>query len=88
VAAVVSEAVVDLGVRLIVYGGLAVSRSTAGAYVSGDVDAALATDVPGVSERLQALGLEKVHRHWKLTGSDRVVIEFPSNTLRFRHSAG
>ncbi len=80
-AAVVSEAVADLGVRLTVYGGLAVSLYTAGAYVSGDVDAALATYVPGVCERLRNLGLEKVHRHWRLAGSDRLVIEFPSDTL-------
>ena len=80
-AAIVSDAVRDLGVRLVVYGGAAVSLYTAGAYVSGDVDAALATDVPGVEDRLRALGLEKVYRHWVLPGSDRVVMEFPSGGL-------
>ncbi|MDP9255686.1 MAG: hypothetical protein M3Q31_03910 [Actinomycetota bacterium] len=80
-AAVVSDAVRDLGVRLIVYGGAAVSLYTAGAYISGDVDAALAVGAPGVEERLRALGLEKTHRHWALPDSDRVVMKFPSDAL-------
>jgi hypothetical protein len=63
IAALIDEAVRDLGFRAIVIGGVAVEFWTHGAYSTGDIDLYLPHG-PAVDERLAALGLRREGRHW------------------------
>jgi hypothetical protein len=79
VAAVVSEAVADLGVRPVVVGGLAVAFWTSGAYVTSDIDV-LMPSLPEVGERLAELGFEQRGRYWIVPGRE-VFLEAPGSFL-------
>jgi len=79
VAAVVQEALEDLGIHPVVVGGLAVAYWTDGAYLTSDIDVVMPSS-PRVDERMAALGFEKQGRFWTLPESD-IVFEAPDSVL-------
>jgi hypothetical protein len=79
VAAVVQEALNDLGIHPVVVGGLAVAYWTKGSYLTHDIDVLMPAS-PRVDERMAALGFEKEGRFWTLPGSD-IVFEAPGSAL-------
>jgi hypothetical protein len=79
VAAIVSEALGDLGIEPVVVGGLAVAFWSDGAYRTGDIDVVVPR-VPELPERLELLGFRRLGREWLLPGRD-VVFEAPAETL-------
>jgi hypothetical protein len=83
VAAIVSEAVADLGVRPVVVGGLAVAFWTSGAYVTSDIDV-LMPSLPEVGERLAELGFEQRGRYWIVPGRLRPAASSLSSGPRTR----
>jgi hypothetical protein len=80
VAAVVSDALAEIGIHPVVVGGLAVAYWTSGAYLTGDIDVVMPS-TPAVYERLAALGFERRGRFWTLPGRD-VFLEAPGSALR------
>jgi hypothetical protein len=80
VAAIVGEAVSDLGVEPVVVGGLALAYWASGDdFITGDIDV-LVPRVPGITERFEALGFAQHGREWHLPGYD-VSFEAPGEVL-------
>lgn len=79
VAALITEAVRDLGYVPVVVGGLAVQFWTYGEYMTYDIDLLLPS-TPEVDERLGRLGFVKEGRHWVIPGRD-VFVEAPGSFL-------
>lgn len=80
VAAVIGEALSDLGIQPVVVGGLALAYWASGdEFITGDIDV-LVPRVPGVAERLEALGFAQEGREWRLPGYD-VSFEAPGEVL-------
>lgn len=80
VAAVISEALSDLGIQPVVVGGLALAYWASGdEFFTGDIDV-LVPRVPGVAERLETLGFAQEGREWRLPGYD-VSFEAPGEVL-------
>lgn len=77
VAALIDDAIRDLGFRAIVIGGVAVEFWTRGAYSTGDIDLYLPHG-PAVDDRLTALGLQRQGRHWVNADLD-LFIEAPAS---------
>lgn len=77
IAALIDDAVRELGFRAIVIGGVAVEFWTRGAYSTADIDLYLPHG-PAVDERLAALGLHREGRHWVDAEHD-VLIEAPAS---------
>lgn len=80
VAAIVGEALSDLGIQPVVVGGLALAYWASGdEFVTGDIDV-LVPRVPEVVERLEELGFAPQGREWRLPGYD-VSFEAPGEVL-------
>ena len=79
VAAIITEAVADLGVRPVVVGGLALAYWSDSPYHTGEIDFVMPR-VPGLAERLRALGFERAGRHWVMPEND-VAFEAPGDVL-------
>lgn len=80
VAAVIGEALADLGIQPVVVGGLALAYWASGdEFITGDIDVLLPR-VPGLAERLERLGFAQEGREWRLHGYD-VSFEAPGDVL-------
>jgi hypothetical protein len=79
VAAIVSEAVQDLGVEPVVVGGLAVAHWTDSTFLTTDVDVVIGRPA-GLSQRLEALGFRRSGRQWVL-GEHELSLEAPGERL-------
>jgi hypothetical protein len=80
VAALITEALSDLGLEPVVVGGLALAYwSGSDQFVTADIDVVVPRR-PELDERLAALGFARRGREWVLPGFD-VVFEAPGETL-------
>jgi hypothetical protein len=80
VAAVISEALSDLGVQPVVVGGLALAYwSNSNEFITGDIDVVVPR-VPELADRLKALGFSHQGREWTMPGYD-VAFEAPAEVL-------
>lgn len=79
VAAVISYAVDDLGLRPVVVGGLAVAAWVSDAYLTADIDVVM-PHLPAADDRLAALGFVREGREWVLPGAD-LAFEVPGSSL-------
>lgn len=79
VAAIVSEAVRDLGVEPVVVGGLALAHWTDSSFLTVDVDILIGRP-PELSRRLEALGFRRLGREWVL-GEHELSLEAPGERL-------
>ena len=81
VAAIICEALTDVGVQPVIVGGLALAYWTSGGdeHITGDIDVVVPS-VPELASRLQALGFEKTGREWILPGHE-VAFEAPGEIL-------
>jgi hypothetical protein len=80
VAAVISEALSDLGVQPVVVGGLALAYwSDSNKFITGDIDVVVPR-VPELADRLRTLGFSQQGREWTLPGHD-VAFEAPAEVL-------
>ncbi|MFO7573108.1 MAG: hypothetical protein R6W48_11010 [Gaiellaceae bacterium] len=79
VAAIVSEAVQDLGVEPIVVGGLALAHWTDSSFLTADIDVVIGRPAE-LSQRLEALGFRRLGREWVL-GDHELSLEAPGERL-------
>lgn len=80
VAAIVEEALAEVGVEAVVVGGLAVAYWTRGRYTTGEIDFVAPVN-PALRTRLADLGFDRpAGRHWVYPNSS-VALEVPGNTL-------
>lgn len=79
VAAVVEEALGEIGVHPVVVGGLAVAYWTGGAYLTGDIDVVMPS-TPEVDARMAELGFERRGRFWVLPEAG-LFFEAPGSAL-------
>ena len=79
VAAIVSEAVRDLGLEPVVVGGLALAHWSDNAFLTADIDVVMRRPA-GLPARLAALGFRNEGREWVL-GEHDISFEAPSETL-------
>ena len=80
VAAVISEALSDLGVQPVVVGGLALAYwSNNNEFITGDIDVVVPR-VPELADRLKALGFSQQGREWTMPGYD-IAFEAPAEVL-------
>lgn len=79
VAAVISDALADLGLRPVVVGGLAVAAWVTDAYLTADIDVVM-PHLPAAEERLSALGFVREGREWVLPGAE-LAFEAPGSSL-------
>jgi hypothetical protein len=78
-AAIVDEALSEIGVHPVVVGGLAVAYWLESEYTTVDIDVLMPSN-PAVDEQMRLLGFEKQGRHWLLPGTN-VAFEAPGWTL-------
>lgn len=79
-AAIIGEALSDLGVQPVVVGGLALAYWSSGDdYITGDIDVVVPR-VPELDQRLEGLGFVRQGREWILPGYE-VAFEAPGEVL-------
>lgn len=80
IAAILTEALMAVGVQPIVVGGAAVEFYTGGEYATGDLDL-IAPEGRELAVVMTALGFEKRGKSWTHEARS-IFVEFPSSTLR------
>lgn len=80
VASIVQEAVLPLGLKPIVVGGLALASWVPSGYLTADIDVIM-PHTPDAGRVMAILGFEKDGRFWTLAGRD-IVLEAPDSVLR------
>src|SRR5579859_8135960 len=80
IAAILTEALMAVGVQPIVVGGAAVEFYTGGEYATGDLDL-IAPEGRELAVVMTALGFEKRGKSWTHEARS-IFVEFPSPTLR------
>jgi hypothetical protein len=78
-AAVIADALADVGLTPVVVGGLAVAFWTQDDEITNEIDVVVAYS-PQATDRLRALGLEQHGRMWT-TPDDRIAWEAPGSSL-------